>query len=742
MPADRLRSTIAQSRASGRQTMVNHIGGGRGGSGGDGHGNGTGGSGGHGMGPSLSFDISVGHLTMHNNVHGDDDFGGRRRYRQAAVGSDPLPDSHLGPYIHQNIHQHGDRGIDILHYAVALEAIHNSAESYPQPRCHPETRIEMLEDLRDWALDTDPETTVLWLYGPAGAGKSAIMQTLASQLKNAGVLGGTFFFKRGHATRGNAKTLFATIAYQLALSVPSLRTPISQIVENDRSIVGLLIEVQMQNLISEPCRLHKNLDPIVILIDGLDECEGHNIQVEILRIILQSSSQDPSPLRFIIASRPEPHIRQVFDSSSSHYCSFNVEQSFHDVRNYLRDELSRIHRDHLTMQNISSPWPIHHVLEELVRKSSGYFIYASTIIKFIGDENYHPPQRLAMVQDASSTGSASPFEALDQLYLTILASARGQSELIQIICAIVNFRLVPRSIDQLFGFAQGETRLILRGLHSVLNIPQDEEHEILSHHASFLDFLKHPDRSGIFCVSTINCRIGLARSLLQFYAGPVQRNEIHLLSNLVHFIISLPPSDAVAQLFPLIGSVNPDFVFDRYWKNNNSPASIISSLKNMRSPPTDVIELWEDYAFMYSIATMEYGGAILSVKRIISPTPELVRILVGLGFLHCRLWELPTTLDLTWTDLRITLCSLRPKLVGNEHVLPIHQPQADHAGVARDLALQLICKMIKNYIATDGGVNLTACRDPVFLYNSRWFLHDLEAYAEAQMVSIVQRDNR
>ncbi|KAJ7196328.1 hypothetical protein B0H12DRAFT_963735, partial [Mycena haematopus] len=130
-------------------------------------------------------------------------------------------------------------------------AIHDSAESFPQPRCHPETRTEMLEDLREWAT-THSATTILWLYGPAGAGKSAIMQTLARQLQDDGRLGGCFFFKRDHATRGNGKTLFATIASQLATSVPWLRTPISQVVENDPSIVVRSIETQMQKLISEP----------------------------------------------------------------------------------------------------------------------------------------------------------------------------------------------------------------------------------------------------------------------------------------------------------------------------------------------------------------------------------------------------------------------------------------------------------------------------------------------------------
>ncbi|KAJ6471544.1 hypothetical protein C8R45DRAFT_1104511 [Mycena sanguinolenta] len=327
--------------------------GGTGGAGGPGYANGVGGAGGDGMGASLNWEI-----------HGD--------------------------VVMNNAYHRGESGIHILHHFVASAAIHNSADSYPQPRCHPETRTKMLDDLWEWALDPDPATTVLWLYGPAGAGKSAIMQSLASQLKDAGRLGGSFFFKRGDATRGNAKTLFATIAYQVALSVPALRTPISQIVESDPSIVALSLEVQMRDLIFEPCRSNKNRDPIMMLIDGLDECEGHNIQVEILRIIRQLPSQEPSPLRFIIASRPEPHIREVVDAPPyPEVRRLNVEQSFHDVHKYLSDEFTRIHHEHDTMKNIPLPWPSWEILWELVYKSSGHFIYASTIIKFIDDKNYY-----------------------------------------------------------------------------------------------------------------------------------------------------------------------------------------------------------------------------------------------------------------------------------------------------------------------------------------------------------------
>ncbi|KAF8145688.1 hypothetical protein K438DRAFT_1690195, partial [Mycena galopus ATCC 62051] len=296
-----------------------------------------------------------------------------------------------GTFVSNNIHR-GERGIDLLHSAVALAAIYDSAESFPQPKCHPETRTKMLENLRQWSLETDPRSTILWLHGPAGAGKSAIMQTLARKLQSVGRLGGSFFFKRGHATLGNAKILFATIAYQLALSVSWLKAPISNTVENDPSIIARSIKIQLQKLISEPCRLHNvggTRDPITIVIDGLDECEGQDVQEEILRTVRNCTAEYNLPLRFIIASRPEPHICEMFKSPLYEGCyrPLNVEQSFDDVRKYLHNEFARIHCEHRnTMANIPLPWPSPEILEELVRKSSGHFIYASTIIKFVDDK--------------------------------------------------------------------------------------------------------------------------------------------------------------------------------------------------------------------------------------------------------------------------------------------------------------------------------------------------------------------
>ncbi|KAF7326342.1 NACHT domain-containing protein [Mycena sanguinolenta] len=655
--------------------LMNHyhcyLTGGTGGAGGSGYGNGVGGAGGDGIGPILNGDI-----------HGD---------------------------IIMNGTHHGERGIDILHRSVALAAIYDSMESFPQPKCHPETRTRIRKGLRKWVLgdmDAQFETSFHWLFGRAG--KSAVMQTLCGDLDAAGRLGGSFFFKRSHATHGNAKTLFATIAYQLALHVPWLRTPISEIVEHDPSIAARTLTVQMQKLIFEPCRGNKNGETGTILIDGLDECDGMDVQVEILRIIRDSSSQGPTPLRFIIASRPEAHIHEMFDLPIyvGHHRSVNLVQSFDDVRKYLHDEFSRIHREHRTMANIPLPWPSRDILEQLVDNSSGHFIYASTIIKFIDDKSYRPTERLAVVQDPNNSGSESAFDTLDQLYTTILSSAPRQAQLIPIVCAIVHFEfsLAADDIDKLFGLAQGETQLILRGLHSVFNVPRDDQHQILSHHASFVDFLNNPKRSGNFCSGSV--------------PPPVLCST---LSNLIHLIISLPPSGGVTELFLLIGSMNPNFIFKTYWEDDQL-ASIVSWLKNVPSAREDVIQLWEEYKFMFSIDRMPWSAEGPSVKHSVSPSSELVCILVSTGFLRRRLWELPTKLDLSWTNLRTT-------------------PHAASPWAARDLALHFIRMMVKNHIDTDGGVNPAASRYTV-LYRLYYHTRNLkEAYGHARAVSIMQKDN-
>ncbi|KAJ7450399.1 hypothetical protein FB451DRAFT_1146328 [Mycena latifolia] len=441
--------------------------------------------------------------------------------RLAHFPADPSQAIHGGTFITaENInHCHGETGIHILHRAVALEALYDSAESFPQPKCHPETRTEILDDLYSWVIDDDTSYLICWLHGPAGAGKSAVMQTLCQRLHKADRLGGSFFFKRGHTTRGNAKVLFATLAYQLALHCPELNGPISRSAETDPSVMGRGMNVQLRSLILHPWKSLEDAPPQILLIDGLDECEGLSAQQEILRLIYTANAHH-RPLRVLIASRPEPHIREMFEESSLDrlHRSVNIEQAFKDIRIYLHDEFSRIHRQHHeTMQHIPTPWPTLDILEDLVNKSSGYFIYAATIIKFIDDRDFRPTHRLAAVVKNLPTECSTPFHALDELYSQILHNTPFQSRFLDILCVIVHgsmLRLSTENIEKLLGLDPGSVKLTFRRLQSLLLVPQDETRSISLHHKSFRDFLIDPNRSGKFHLG-LEKRKDLARSILQ-----------------------------------------------------------------------------------------------------------------------------------------------------------------------------------------------------------------------------------
>jgi hypothetical protein len=420
-----------------------------------------------------------------------------------------------------HIQRHGETGINILHRAAALEALYDSAESFPQPKCHPDTRTKILDDLYNWATQRVSNISIYWLYGPAGAGKSAIMQALCRRLKDGDRLGGTFFFKRSHATRGNAKMLFVTLASQLAAQNLHLRGPISEAAQNDPSVVGRSMEIQFQKLIVQPRQspLNSPCEPPILLIDGLDECEGQNVQQELLRVISDAVREHPNVLRILVASRPEPHIREIFEQPSVNpFCSsLNLQQSFADVGRYLRDEFLRIHHEHHeTMGGVPTPWPPWNILSLLVEKSSGYFIYAATVIKFIDDRDFRPTERLSLVVDWQNipTDSDRPFESLDQLYTQILLSAPARPRLVRILCVLTHFpELSLVEIEQLLELTHGDLRLSIRRLHSVLQVSSDDS-ALSVYHASFRDFLADPARSKEFCANTLERHKELARSIL------------------------------------------------------------------------------------------------------------------------------------------------------------------------------------------------------------------------------------
>ncbi|KAM6499301.1 hypothetical protein JOM56_004809, partial [Amanita muscaria] len=324
----------------------------------------------------------------------------------------------------------GTHGLENLKEFVSFAALHDSAEQDPDRCCHPGTRKAVLRRLRDWFDNPNPTDGIFWLHGPAGAGKSAIAQTIADEYKKRGVAA-TFFFHRSDPSRNDGNRLFPTIAWQLAFSIPSTKDFIVDALNETPHLPTQAVEPQFEQLVIHPFQSTNNIasqmsQPApVVIIDGVDECSDEKLQRRILTVIGDAVKDARIPLRFLIVSRPEVLIEATLNKFKDFTVSIDLAKfndSDRDIQKYLEDKFSEIAFN----RGLNPAWPGQEIIEEIVFKSSGNFIFASLVIRFISDEDFDPEFLLNIVRNLTPSGNMSPFAILDELYLEILKRQRDQ----------------------------------------------------------------------------------------------------------------------------------------------------------------------------------------------------------------------------------------------------------------------------------------------------------------------------
>ncbi|KAF5364396.1 hypothetical protein D9757_011907 [Collybiopsis confluens] len=434
-----------------------------------------------------------------------------------------------------NIYEEGgEKGLSILYRNTSTSASYDAVARYPPPLCHPGTREAVLNDLESWASSKNGYKPVLWLHGPAGAGKSAIAQTFAQTCAANGSLIGSFFFWRSDPSRNNPNQLFTTLALQIAIAIPELRPMMEAAVSHDPLAPTSSIERQCDALIIQPFsraetfrklrnrnstssnELPLNAESGILIIDGLDECaDSHNQQL-ILSILAKMVSKYKLPIRILICSRPEPRIKESFrslefDQKNCLWMSLDdTYQASKDIRRFLEDEFQKILQRHpRSMAHVPLPWPTSAQIEILVQKSSGQFIYPSTVLKYIDDDRDVPADRLNVIihLEPRAGTEESPYRELDALYHQILTNVKKETIFRQVLAAYLTFYKGSTGFEiseflDLLDIPVGTIHAVFSGVHSLFQEPSPLESGFQFAHASFPDFLGDPSRSLHFHITT------------------------------------------------------------------------------------------------------------------------------------------------------------------------------------------------------------------------------------------------
>lgn len=165
-----------------------------------------------------------------------------------------------------------------------------------------------------------------------------------------------------------------------------------------------------------------------------------------------------------------------------------------DIERYLRTELMRM--------SLSDSQ-----LAALVKRAGVLFIYAATVVRYIGEDNFslNPTKRLDNVLAVSATRSSNKYQEIDELYTLVLSSALDNPKLEDfdkdvmklvlhtVICA--QEPLTAHAISRLLQLDDNsEVYSALRGLWSVMHI-SGTNRPVTTLHASFTDYMLDLDRS-------------------------------------------------------------------------------------------------------------------------------------------------------------------------------------------------------------------------------------------------------
>lgn len=395
--------------------------------------------------------------------------------------------------------------------------MHDAAARFDAPRCHRKTRAKYLNQLEFWMLGEGEDFIgkhLIWLYGGAGVGKSAIMHSIVERCTQHSVILGTFFFSRTDPSRNYAEVLITTLAYQLARAFPTALAILEPTIQRDPLIFKASLYTLTRELLVRPVLylvkagfIHTGFSGGVFVIDGLDECDDTQKEKQglVIQIIASILCDHRLPIRFLISSRPEVAITSAFQKEKRILPLFTTislddnKDARSDIRQFIQDSFLDILDNHPWRMHIKLPWPSPHSIDALVQKSSGHFIYAATAMKFIASCDEHPPRALEVVNGIGSSRTRSPFAALDALYMHILNSARHRSQVLGILrhCYLTDFSNSVAAVCSIYGTSPEDVELFFSDVQSLVSLSPNTEAEICVRpkHASLKDFLTIKKRS-------------------------------------------------------------------------------------------------------------------------------------------------------------------------------------------------------------------------------------------------------
>jgi hypothetical protein len=421
-------------------------------------------------------------------------------------------------------------------------------------QCLQGTRKEILSEIAEWVKSTgDNVPRVLWLSGPAGKGKSAIAHTIAKWFEDAGGLGSCYSFDRQREADRRHEKIFSTIARDLADRDPGMRRALADAVQAASSLKKTAdIVQQWQKLLIEPLKKSSGLtgEPIVIMIDALDESGGVETRRDLLRILAGKHQNPavptikdlPGNFRFIVTSRALDDINDEFQGVQ-HIRHMSMDEiptavAERDIHAYVSKELEG--------QGFKD-----RELSAFAKKADGLFEWARLACGYIKVRHmglspmdcynqvvsHNPAERSKLLygmydliltnimpRDTSTHSEKSRSTALAR-FRSVMGQILATAEPLPLASLNAMRRHFPTQEDNF------DAELVVKSMGSLLSGTTNPDSPIRPLHASFHDFLTDKQSSGEFFIDLSKAQHDLAFASLRVMEHGLRFNICDLKSS-------------------------------------------------------------------------------------------------------------------------------------------------------------------------------------------------------------------
>lgn len=336
------------------------------------------------------------------------------------------------------------------------------------------------------------------------------------------------FFLRGAEKRSEFSRFITTLAFQVTLSVPDAKPLIEKELRDDPRIPWQSIINQLDKLIYSPLMALRDTlspsQPLLIVVDALDECNDKASIQEFIAVLVDVCSTGALPLCWLLTSRREEHICQAFSEgkvqSNTTMIALEDFDPGDDIERFLKSCFSETYeRNPRLFQGMPSPWPSLEDLHALVKKSSGMFMFASILAKFVTDGQAPPHQKLKSFLSLNY--------GLDPLYTQVLKAIPNIACFRRVLTALMLLYKQP-SINLLANLLRLDVGDVLHALifiQSIIHIPADNVTPIRLNHTSLRDFLVDNSRSKDLYIDPSAANVALSIDCMKLMNNKLRRDE-------------------------------------------------------------------------------------------------------------------------------------------------------------------------------------------------------------------------